>query len=42
MEWLEKKHEAASQRAPTVAVVVVEPSIPMHEKGKRKILDHME
>ena len=38
MEWLTKQHEAASRRA----LVIVEPSIPVCYKGKRKIIDYME
>ena len=38
-----KQHEAASQRAPALApVVIMEASIPVRDKGKRKIVDHME
>jgi len=36
MEWLAKKREAASRRAPT------EVNIPAHSKGKRKIVDSAE
>lgn len=42
VEWLAKRHEATSQRALAPAVAVVaEASIPVHDKGKRKILDCM-
>lgn len=41
MEWLEKQHEAASRREPVAEVAVVaEASIPVHNKGKGKIVDH--
>ena len=41
-EWLEKKCEAASWRALVVAAVATEPSIPVHDKGKRNIVNRME
>lgn len=42
MEWLVKQCEAVSRRAPTPAAVAVEASIPVHDKGKRKIVNCME
>lgn len=43
MEWLVKQCEAVSWRAlAPEAVTIVEVSIPVHIKGKRKIVDHME
>ena len=39
-KWLAKQHEATSRRAPTT--VAVEVSIPMHDKGKRKIAENPE
>ena len=42
MEWLAKQHEAASQRAPTLVTVATKASIPVHNKGKRKISDSMD
>lgn len=43
MDSLVKQHEVAYQRALTPEVaVVVEASIPVHDNGKRKILDCME
>ena len=44
MEWLAKLHEAASWKAPVVIVeaVAAEASIPVRDKGKKKIVDHME
>lgn len=41
MEWLVKQHEEASWRAPEVAAAA-EVSIPVHDKGKRKIVGRME
>ena len=40
MVWLVKQHEEASQRATTPKVAEI--SIPVCDKGKRKIGDHME
>lgn len=37
-----KKCEATSQRAPAPSIVAEEESIPVHDKGKRKTVDHME
>jgi len=45
VEWLPKQREAASQRAlaiVVVAVVAVGLGIPVCNKRKRKIVDHME
>lgn len=41
MGWLAKKREAASRRAPKAATTI-EVNIPVHDKGKRKIVDLME
>ena len=40
MEWVAKQCEAASWRALEEAVLEV--NIPVRDKGKRKIIDHME
>lgn len=42
VEWLAKKHEAASQRAPAPAVVATEASIPVNKKGKWKIVNRIQ
>lgn len=43
MEWLAKQHEVASERAPVpTTVVVAKVSIPVCDKGKRKIVNRME
>ena len=41
MEWLAKQHEVASQREPE-AVATIEVNVPMRNKGKRNIVNHME
>ena len=43
MEWLAKQCEATYRRAIAAKVAAAaEVSIPVHNKGKRKIVDHME
>ena len=37
-----KQREVASRRAPAVAIVAIEPSIPVCENGKRNIIYRME
>jgi len=44
IEWLAQQHEVASWRAPALVATteIAKPSIHVRDKGKRKIVDHIE